>query len=129
MPTNFDPKDVEANKVYGVLAYLGFLVLIPILVAKESPYAKFHSNQGLTLFIVEVGMSIGGNILIAILGVLSMIPVIGGLFGILATILAVVIWLIGIATLVFSIITTALSDYKGCIGWPFYNLIFSKQKG
>ena len=38
----FDPSDVEKNKVMGVLAYLGILVLIPILAAKESPFARFH---------------------------------------------------------------------------------------
>lgn len=103
MPTNFDPKDVEVNKVYGILAYLGFLVIVPILLAKESAYAKFHANQGLTLFIVEVGISIGGNIIIAILGLFTMIPFVGWIFGIIATIIGITIWLLGIATLVFAV--------------------------
>lgn len=103
MPTNFDPKDVEVNKIYGILAYLGFLVIVPILLAKESAYAKFHSNQGLILFIVEVGINIGGRVLMVILGIFTMIPLVGWLFGIIATIMSIVIWLARIATLVFAI--------------------------
>lgn len=103
MPTNFDPKDVEVNKVYGILAYLGFLVIVPILLAKESAYAKFHSNQGLILFIVEVGINIGGRILMVMLGLFTMVPLVGWLFGIIATIMSIVIWLARIATLVFAI--------------------------
>nr|WP_307989358.1 hypothetical protein [uncultured Niameybacter sp.] len=103
MPTNFDPKDVEANKVYGILAYLSFLVIVPILLAKESAYAKFHANQGLTLFIVQAGISIGGKILMTILGLFTMVPIVGWIFGIIATIIGIIIWLLGIAVLVFTI--------------------------
>jgi len=47
-----DPKDAQDNKVMGILAYFGPLVLVPILAAKESPFARFHSNQGLILCII-----------------------------------------------------------------------------
>lgn len=33
-------------KLLAVLAYLGILVLIPILVAKEDKFVRFHANQG-----------------------------------------------------------------------------------
>jgi uncharacterized membrane protein len=57
--------DANANKVYGILAYLGILVLISIFAApKESKYSRFHANQGLVLVIVEVGVA-------AILGILQ----------------------------------------------------------
>ena len=39
--------DVAQNKVMAVLAYLGLLVLLPIFLAKDSKYARFHINQGL----------------------------------------------------------------------------------
>ena len=51
--------DVEKNKVFGILAYLGPLFLVPMLAAKDSPFAKYHANQGLTLFLLEVAISIG----------------------------------------------------------------------
>ena len=59
---DFDPNDVKANKVYAVLAYFSILVLIPLLAAKDSPYARYHSNQGLILLIVQVISIILGRI-------------------------------------------------------------------
>ena len=46
-----DPQDVQANKVMAILAYFGLFVLIPLFAAKESPFARFHTNQGLILLI------------------------------------------------------------------------------
>jgi uncharacterized membrane protein len=48
--------DVEKHRVFGILAYLGIFVLVPIIVAKDSPYAKYHANQGLVLFIAEIAV-------------------------------------------------------------------------
>ncbi len=59
---DFDPNDVKSNKVFAVLAYFGILVLIPILAAKDSPYARYHANQGLTLFILDIIVIILGRI-------------------------------------------------------------------
>ena len=50
----FDPQDISSNKVMAVLSYLGILVLIPLLAAKDSKYARFHVNQGLILLICAV---------------------------------------------------------------------------
>ncbi|MFN8360443.1 MAG: hypothetical protein U0264_11065 [Candidatus Kapaibacterium sp.] len=46
-----DPMDVENNKIMAVLAYLVCLFVVPLFLAKESSYARFHTNQGLVLFI------------------------------------------------------------------------------
>jgi uncharacterized membrane protein len=37
----------------GVLAYLGPLVFIPFVLAKDVPFVKFHVKQGLVLFVLE----------------------------------------------------------------------------
>ena len=50
----FDPNDINQNKIMAILAYFGILVVIPILAAKESKFARFHANQGLVLFIASV---------------------------------------------------------------------------
>ena len=42
-----DVEDADKNKVMGILAYVIFLV--PLIVAKDSPFAKYHTNQGLAL--------------------------------------------------------------------------------
>ncbi len=68
--------DVEKNKVMGVLAYLGILFLVPLLAAKDSPFARYHTNQGLVLFLA----AIAGWIAVLILDiVLVWIPVLGWL--------------------------------------------------
>lgn len=46
-----DKKDIEENKIFAVLSYLGFLVLVPLLAKKDSKFAKFHAKQGLILMI------------------------------------------------------------------------------
>lgn len=47
----FNTEDVNGNKVFGILAYIGILFLVPLFAAKDSQYARFHTNQGLVLFI------------------------------------------------------------------------------
>ena len=51
----FQQDDVSQNKVMGVLSYLGILVFVPLIAGnKQSPYVKFHTNQGLVLFIASI---------------------------------------------------------------------------
>ncbi len=64
----FDPTDVQNNKVMGVLAYLGILVLIPIFAAKDSEYARYHSKQGTKLCIIAIAYSIATLIINLIVG-------------------------------------------------------------
>lgn len=43
--------DIDQNKVFAVLAYLGILFLVPLLAAPNSPFARYHTNQGIVLFL------------------------------------------------------------------------------
>ena len=59
-------KPVEAQKPHnrklmGVLAYLGILVIIPFLLAKDDPFVKFHIKQGLILAIIEIALWVLGG--------------------------------------------------------------------
>lgn len=63
----FDPQDIEKNKLMAILAYLSWLVLIPIFAAKDSKFARFHVNQGLVLAIAEIAFGIVLNVLGTIL--------------------------------------------------------------
>ena len=38
----------------GIIAYLGPLVIISYLVAKNDPFVKFHIKQGLVLLVIEI---------------------------------------------------------------------------
>lgn len=63
--------DAEANKVAGILAYLIFF--LPLLMAKDSPFALYHANQGLVLFLLAVVINIVGSA-IPILGWFIILP-------------------------------------------------------
>lgn len=51
------------NTLMWVLSYLSILRLIPLFTAKGDPFVRFHTGQGLTLFLAEVLVSILSNIL------------------------------------------------------------------
>lgn len=57
---SFEVDDIEKNKVMAVLAYIIFLV--PLLAAKDSKFAMYHTNQGLVLFLFAVAVNIIGGI-------------------------------------------------------------------
>ncbi len=61
----FDPADIAENKIYGILVYLlGTIgVIITLLAAPESGYARFHVRQSLKLTIVEMILSLAAAIL------------------------------------------------------------------
>ena len=50
----YEPEDIEKNRILALFSYLSWLVLIPLIAAKDSKFAKFHVNQGLVLAIAEV---------------------------------------------------------------------------
>ncbi len=77
------------DKVFGVLAYIGILFLVPLLAGKTE-FTRFHANQGLVLFLAEIALGI-------VSGVLSAIPFIG-IIGILIS------SLIGVVSLVFMVL-------------------------
>ena len=79
-----DPEDVKKNKLMAVLAYIGILVIIPIICAKDSKFAKFHANQGLILFILAV-----------ICSALAKLKIIGWIFG-LVDLVVVILAIVGI---------------------------------
>lgn len=67
----FDPEDIAANKVYGILACFGILFFIPLVAAPQSKYGKFYANQGLLLLILSIVVGIATNIVYAIFSVLG----------------------------------------------------------
>lgn len=67
----FTAEDIENNKVMALLAYIIFLV--PLLAAKESKFAMFHTNQGLVLFLAAIAVNIVGGI-VPIIGWFIILP-------------------------------------------------------
>lgn len=100
----FDPQDIEKNKVYALLSYLGFLFIIPLLAAKDSPYAKFHANQGFVLFITGIALNIANTIVSIVLGILTSIPAMGWIFGMLIAFVNLAVYIIGVLLFILMII-------------------------
>ncbi len=98
---SFDKGDIEKNKNISILAYLSWLVIIPLLTAKESPFARYHCNQGLVLAIAEIAASV-------VLGLLGMIPKVGWIFGILNGLL----WILCVVLAILGIVNAANGKAK-----------------
>jgi uncharacterized membrane protein len=97
-----DADDAEKNKIFGVIAYLWILWVVSYVVAKDSPFAKYHANQGFTLFVLATAIWIVESILSEIF---YMILPAGG-FGIISLIWGFV-WLGVLALVVLGIINAA----------------------
>lgn len=109
-PPKTPQQDVEQNKVMAVLAYVGILVLIPILAAKESKFARFHANQGLILLITGVAFSIFVPVVIKIVAFISY--VLAGIVGIALGIALVLAWLLLFVLAIIGIINAVKGEFK-----------------
>ena len=67
LTAHFDGADIAGNKTAAAFSYLGLLVLVSLLAAKNSKFAKFHANQGLALLAVGVAYNIAAGISAALL--------------------------------------------------------------
>lgn len=90
----------------AVLAYFGILVLIPILAAKESKFARFHANQGLILLITGVAYSIFVQVVIKIVSFISYV-----LTGIVGIALGLA-WLFLLVLAIIGIINAVKGEFK-----------------
>jgi uncharacterized membrane protein len=97
-----DPDDAEKNKIFGIIAYLGILCLVPVFAVKNSPFAKYHANQGLVLFLGEIVIAIGLAVIDGIFGFVLPSSVLG-----VITFIFSLIWLAPLALTVLGIINAA----------------------
>lgn len=88
------------EKVYGILAYFGLLWIVP-LAAGKTEFSKFHANQGLVLFLIEV---VGG----VVVAIGKFIP----LLWILFTILGGLFELVCLAAAIYGIVIAASGETK-----------------
>ncbi len=78
-------EEAKETNAIAIFSYLGILLVIPLLAAKEDPFVKFHVKQGLTLLIAGI-----------LVGAVAWIPIIGWLFGIIAAPVLLVFGIMGI---------------------------------
>ena len=94
----FSPEDIRLNKRISALSYLFLLVLIPIFIARDSKFARFHASQGLNLTLITLATIISQKILITII---HGFPILSFILGFIVSIVFFFIYL--------SIISLALS--------------------
>lgn len=101
---SMEEEDINANKVYGILSYIGFLFIIPLLAAKDSRFAKFHANQGLVVFLAQMIINLASTIVCALLSAIHL--------GTMAAVLAPLVSLVSLALSVIGIINAAQGKAK-----------------
>lgn len=77
--------DIKNNKIFGIISYLGPLLLLSLFKAKDSNFAKFHANQGII-----------SALLFLISGLSFLIKNIGNALGIILIFFSLSITMIGI---------------------------------
>mgnify|MGYP004473943133 FL=1 len=87
--SEYDSRDIENNKVFAILSYIGILFVVGLIAAPKSKFARFHANQGLVLFIIEVALGI-------VSGIVSFIPVVSSIVSAVIGLVSLVYMVIGI---------------------------------
>lgn len=86
----YDTQDIQTNKVWAALSYVGILFILPLLVnGGQSRYAKYHANQGFILFLTNIVAGIASAIL-------GKIPVLGAVLSALLSLASLALMIIGI---------------------------------
>ena len=97
----FSKKDANRHHAVATLSYLAFLVLIPLIFARRSHYARFHANQGLVLTLIYAAYALITRIFVKFLdllfgGVYAAIPMtMSGIFN-LGSIFFLILLVIGL---------------------------------
>lgn len=98
----FDPADINENKMACGFVYLAITFFIPLVACPNSRFGKFHANQGLIFLISCIALSIVCIILLN----LGAIPFVGFMFRILSGIVSAVGSLAEIGMLIYGMVNT-----------------------
>ncbi len=85
MPPKKAGKVTGEQMLFGILSYLGILVLIPLLMKKDDNFVHFHAKQGLVMLIVWV-----------CIWIFTMVPLIGWVFGPLLSLVLFIVWIVAV---------------------------------
>ncbi len=115
-----DAADVEKNKVFALLSYIFILWLVPLLAAKDSPFAKYHANQGIMLTIVGF---VGGVGLWIVFFIVAHIPILGFCGGCAGCVVQVLFSLAILALAIVGILNAVNGKMKPLPLFPAITLI------
>ena len=110
---DMDAQDINENKLMAILAYIGWLVFIPILAVPNSKFARFHANQGLLLLILLVVSAILGGIFSILSLIVSwVLPILGFIVSSVSAIVMSVIFIILLYFFIFGVVNAAAGKAK-----------------
>lgn len=95
------PQGSSSNIGMAILAYIGILVIIPLVTNKDDQFVKFHSKQGLVLLIIEI-------VIWAFSSFFFMVPFLGFFIGQLFWL----VWLGVVALIIIGIMNAANGQMK-----------------
>ena len=85
----------------AALSYFGILVLIPILAAKDSKFARFHANQGLIFLIACIILAVANAILTSvIIGISWRLYWLSNIISLIVGLVCLIFFIIGIINVV-----------------------------
>ena len=85
MPAVENEQEIRDGKFFAIISYVSFLCIITLILKKDNKFALYHAKQGLVLFVMEV-----------VAFILSIIPLLGWLIGVLGYALFLLVSLWGI---------------------------------
>ena len=74
---DYTVEDISENSGFALLSYLGLFLIVPLIGARDSRFARFHVNQGLCLFLAIALYSI---LLSVMLALVQWVPVLSDAF-------------------------------------------------
>lgn len=90
----FSHDDTKSCRIESACACTGILFFLPLVSAPGSKFGRYWANQGLLILFVEILALIAWLLSSWLLGLLSLIPLIGILFAIAKVLVAVTICLV-----------------------------------
>ncbi len=99
---DYDPRDIVENKLRAALSYVLFLFLIPLFARKKSQFCRFHANQGMILFVLELAVDV-------VIGIVSLVLSLAGVGTLIVSLVLIVVIFIQI---VFAVIGV-MNAYNG----------------
>lgn len=83
------PKNDDTVKMISILSYIGFLWILGFFIEKENKYVKFHMNQGIILFFIEIVLGFLSSIFMVV-------PLLGKIFASAVGLICLIYMLLGI---------------------------------
>jgi len=104
--------DSQEVKAMSIIAYIIFFIPLIVGTHKKSEFVKFHTNQGLVLFLLYMAFGIVYGILLAIFAAIFLSSIaLWGVYSIVTTILSI-LWLAPAALMILGIVNAATNKMK-----------------